>query len=217
MNYTVIDKNTYYRRGVYRHFTEDCKCSLSMTARIDVTDLVQHSRVTGTKFYLNFLYLLSGVLNSRADYRMGYFWQSDELICWDVIHPTQYVFHEDTETCTPVYTEYSEDYDVFYRNALADLEQAKQTREYGLASQDHPNWFDASFIPWLSYDALHLELPDGYLYFNPIINWGKYREENGRLMMPVTVRMNHAVADGFLVANVYRLLEKEIARFCDAK
>ena len=32
--------------------------------------------------------------------------------------------------------------------------------------------------------------------------------------MPVTVRMNHAVADGFLIANVYRLLEQEIATFC---
>ena len=37
--------------GVFRHFTEDCKCSSSMTARIDVTDLVEYSRQTETKFY----------------------------------------------------------------------------------------------------------------------------------------------------------------------
>ncbi len=117
-------------------------------------------------------FLLSKVLNSRADYRMACLGQTDELICYDVIHPTQYVFHEDTETCTPVYTEYREDY-----------------------------------------DALNIELPDGYLYFLPIINWGKYREENGRLLMPVSVRMNHAVADGYLIANVFRLLEKEMAGF----
>ena len=35
---------------------------------------------------------------------MGYLWKTDELICYDVINPTQYVFHEETETCTPVYT-----------------------------------------------------------------------------------------------------------------
>ena len=50
-----------------------------------------------------------------------------------------------------------------------------------------------------------------------IVNWGKYREENGRLMMPVTVRLNHAVADGYLVALVFRLLEKEITAFCQAE
>lgn len=213
MQYTVIDKAQYYRSGVFRHFTEDCKCSVSMTARIDVTELAACSKAAGTKFYLNFLYLLTKVLNSRADYRMGYLWQTGELVCYDVIHPIQYIFHEDTETCTPVYTTYDADYRTFYRNALADVEKAKQTREYRLEPETHPNWFDASYIPWLSYDALHLELPDGYLHFPPIVNWGRYREENGRLVLPLSVRLNHAVADGYLVAGVFRLLEREIADF----
>ena len=213
MNYRIIEKETYYRKGVFRHFTEDCKCSASMTARIDVTELVQFSKKTGTKFYIDFLYILSKVLNSRDDYRMGYLWQTEELICYDVINPTQYVFHEDTETCTLVYTTYSADYEVFYKNAAADIERAKRTREYLLDAENHPNWFDASYISWLSYDALNIELPDGFLYFAPIINWGRYREENGRLMMPVSVRMNHAIADGYLLANVYRLLEKEMDHF----
>ena len=211
MGYRVIDKDSYYRKGVFRHFSEDCKCSLSMTARVDVTELVAHAR--GRKFYLDFLYLLCRALNSRDDYRMGYLWQTDELICYDVIHPTQYVFHEDTETCTPVYTTYTPDYETFYAAALRDVEEAKKTRAYGLDAANHPNWFDASYIPWLSYDALHMELPDGYLYFAPIVNWGAYREEGGRLRMPVTVRMNHAVADGYLVAQVFRLLEQEMEAF----
>ena len=213
MNYKVIDREAYYRKGVFRHFSEDCKCSTSMTARIDVTDLVNYSKESGTKFYINFLYILSKVLNSREDYRMGYLYQTDELICYDVINPTQYVFHEDTETCTPVYTKYDNDYEKFYDEALSDIKNAKKTREYMLDMANHPNWFDASFIPWLSYDALNIELPDGHLFFAPIINWGKYREENGKLVMPVSVRLNHAIADGYLVAKVFCLLEQEINLF----
>ena len=213
MNYKIINKETYYRKGVFRHFSEDCKCSTSMTARIDVTNLVRYSKESNTKFYINFLYILSKVLNSRDDYKMGYLYQTNELICYDVINPTQYIFHEDTETCTPVYTNYDENYEKFYDNALKDIERAKKTREYMLDMENHPNWFDASYIPWLSYDSLNIELPDGYLFFAPIINWGKYREENGRLLMPVSVRLNHAIADGYLVANVFRLLEEEIKIF----
>ena len=213
MNYKVIDKETYYRKGVFRHFTEDCTCSTSMTARIDVTDLVRYSKMTETKFYINFLYILSKVLNSREDYRMGYLREKDELICYDVINPIQYIFHEDTETFTLVYTEYDEDYEKFYKTALRDAEEAKKTREYGFDIMNHPNWFDASYISWLSYDSLNVELPDGYLYFAPIVNWGRYREENGRLLMPVSVRLNHAIADGYLLANVFRLLQKEIESF----
>ena len=148
---------------------------------------------------------------------MGYLCKTDELICYDVINPTQYIFHDDTETCTPVYTKYHSDYSVFYKNALYDMEKAKESRDYSLDMQNHPNWFDASFIPWLSYDSLNIELPDGHLFFSPIINWGKYREENGRFMMPVTVRLNHAIADGYLIANVFRLLEKEIKGFTKAR
>lgn len=217
MNYKIIDKETYYRKGVFRHFSKDCKCSISMTARIDVTELVEYSRKTNTKFYLNFLYILSKVMNMREDYRMGYIWQTEELICYDVINPTQYIFHDDTETCTPVYTTYYEDYNTFYYNAFQDMENAKKSREYGLDMVNHPNWFDASYISWLSYDSLNIELPDGYLFFSPIINWGKYRLENDRLLMPVTVRLNHAIADGYLLANVYRLLEQEIESFIKNK
>ena len=213
MNYRIIDLNTYYRKGVFKHFSEDCKCSLSITSRIEVTELKEYSEKTGTKFYLNFLYLLSKVLNSREDYRMAYLWQEEKLVCYDTINPTQYIFHEDTETCSPIYSTYYEDYETFYSNALKDVARGKTIREYSLDPSNHPNWFDASYISWLSYDSLNIELPDGYLYFQPIINWGKYRLENGKLMMPVTVRMNHAIADGYLVSQVFVLLEKEIKSF----
>ena len=77
MNYRVVDRESYYRKGVYRHFTEDCKCSVSITSRVDVTELKAYSEKTQTKFYLNFLWLLSKALNSREDYRMGYLYETD--------------------------------------------------------------------------------------------------------------------------------------------
>ena len=112
-----------------------------------------------------------------------------------------------------MYTKYDEYYQTFYAAALRDVEEAKKTREYMLDMANHPNWFDASYISWLSYDSMNLELPDGFLFFAPIVNWGRYREENGSLLMPVTVRLNHAIADGYLVANVFRLLQRELDSF----
>ena len=38
---------------------------------------------------------------------------------------------------------------------------------------------------------------------------------NGKLLMPVTVRLNHAIADGYLVANVFRLLQQEMELFVE--
>ena len=144
---------------------------------------------------------------------MGYLWQTKQVIVYDKINPTQYIFHDDTETCTPVYTEYQENYEKFYAGCAADIARAKTSREYGLDMEHHPNWFDTSYISWLSYDSLHIELPDGYLYFLPIVNWGRYQREGERLVMPVSVRLNHATADGYLVSKVFLLIQEEIAKF----
>ncbi|MDD2214983.1 MAG: CatA-like O-acetyltransferase, family 3 [Bacteroidales bacterium] len=212
-HYTVIDLDDYYRKGPYKRFTEIAKCSVSITHKIDVTPLIEYSKRTGTKFYINFLYLLAKVMNSRDDYKMAYLWREDKLVLFDQINPCQYVFHNDTETCTPVYTIYYPEYSHFYEDCVKDIDDAKATRQYGFDMINHPNWFDASYISWISYDSLNIELPDGHLYFQPIVNWGKYRQEGDRYLMPVSVRMNHAVADGYLISKVFLLLEAEILQF----
>lgn len=205
-----IDINSYNRKDTYNHFMKDCKCSTSITSTIDVTTLYDYSKRTDTKFYINFLYILSKALNSKEEYRMFYSWQDNKLFLFDKINPCHYIFHEDTETITCVYSEYFEDYERFYINCAKDIEEAKKTREYGLDSANHLDYFDASYISWLSYDSLNIELPDGYPYFAPIINWGRYKKDGDRFMMPVTVRMNHAIADGYHISMVFLKLQKEI-------
>ena len=68
--YKILDLEKYYRKDVYRHFTKDCKCSVSITHKLDVTEIVKKSKETDTKFYVNFLYCLARALNSRDDYKM---------------------------------------------------------------------------------------------------------------------------------------------------
>jgi len=98
MAYHVVDREKYYRSGAFRRFTQECKCSASITSRIDVTKLHEYSEKTESRFYINFLYILCRVLNSRDDYKMAYLWKTDELIVFDTINPIQYVFHKNTET-----------------------------------------------------------------------------------------------------------------------
>ncbi len=212
-SYTILNLNEYYRKGVYRHFTKDCKCSVSITHKIDVTSLIEKSKLSQTKFYINFLYCLAKALNSRDDYKMVYRWQTDEVLVYDKINVTHYVFNPETETCSPVYTEYTPDYNAFYKTCAIDIETAKGKGGYNLDSENHINYFDASYISWISYDSLNIELPDGYLYYQPIINWGRYRIENNRYIMPLTVRLNHAVADGYLVSKIFLTLEEIMEKF----
>ena len=66
--YRILDLETYYRKDIYRRFTQVARSSVSITHRIDVTDLVEHSHRSGTKFYINFLYLLANRFGPDAMY-----------------------------------------------------------------------------------------------------------------------------------------------------
>ncbi len=46
---------------------------------------------------------------------------------------------------------------------------------------------------------------------NPRLSWGKFTEENGKVMLPVSLMFNHALADGWHATQFYRNLERELA------
>ena len=49
---------------------------------------------------------------------------------------------------------------------------------------------------------------------NPRFSWGKFTEENGRVTLPVSLFVNHALADGLHIARFFQGLETELAALC---
>ena len=49
---------------------------------------------------------------------------------------------------------------------------------------------------------------------NPRIGWGKYVTVNGRTTLPVSLFVNHALADGLHIARFFQGLETELAAPC---
>ena len=67
-----------------------------------------------------------------------------------------------------------------------------------------------SSIPWLHYTAITQPTPvpaDS----NPRITWSKYELHEGRLSLPVTLLVNHALADGLHIAQFFEALQDEMA------
>ena len=70
--------------------------------------------------------------------------------------------------------------------------------------------FFVSCVPWLYYTQIK-EPAGGADDSNPRFAWGKCREENGRTMLPMSLFINHALCDGWHVAQFYQNLERELA------
>lgn len=75
---------------------------------------------------------------------------------------------------------------------------------------DVRSFFFVSSVPWVHYSQLQhpAESPDDS---NPRISWGKYVTVNGRTTLPVSLFVNHALADGLHISRFFLNLEKELA------
>ena len=106
-----------------------------------------------------------------------------------------------------------------WRHALRDLPYAefvalgrrrqREVLERGTLTEDGDvrSFFFVSSVPWVHYSQLQhpAESPDDS---NPRISWGKYVTVNGRTTLPVSLFVNHALADGLHISQFFTNLEK---------
>lgn len=72
------------------------------------------------------------------------------------------------------------------------------------------NLFNVSMIPWTSFEGFNLNLQKGYEYLLPIFTIGRYREQEGRFVLPLAVQVHHAVCDGFHLSRFVQELQQQI-------
>ena len=72
------------------------------------------------------------------------------------------------------------------------------------------NTFPVSMVPWESFDGFQLNLQKGYDYLLPIFTMGKYTRKEGRVWLPISIQVHHAVCDGFHVCRFLDTLREMI-------
>lgn len=203
MGFTPIDLETWDRREYFAHYLTDAPCTFSMTVKLDITRL----RASGRKLYPAVLFALAEVVNRHAELRMR-FDEAGRLGVFDRLYPCYTVFHEDTETFSNLWTEWDGDYSHFCAAYERDLAAYGVVHRYMAKPGCPPNTFPASMVPWERFDALSLNVQNGFRYLAPIFTMGRFYEENGRIWMPLAVQAHHAVCDGFHVCRAVRELRE---------
>jgi len=49
-------------------------------------------------------------------------------------------------------------------------------------------------------------------FLAPVVTWGKYEAEGSRLVMPLTMNIHHAVADGFHLSRFFTEVQEQMDR-----
>jgi len=199
------------RARTFEYFSGFINPCFSMDVRMDVTEVVELSRRTGTSFFINTLYLVTTALHSIEEMRFRIL--DGDVVCYDVIHPG-FTVMTDNGAYRNSFSEMSFDYSEFYSRCRAAIDY---TREHPDDRDDPSNAFVGrldvfyfSCIPWIDFRSMSHPLPlgeDGPLSI-PRIVWGRYVEENGRLMMTMNLTADHALMDGYQMAMAFKEIQK---------
>jgi hypothetical protein len=63
-----------------------------------------------------------------------------------------------------------------------------------------PNAYTVSCVPWISFEHFAVHNYDNKAYYFPSVEAGKFYEEEGRLLLPLSMTCHHATTDGYHVS-----------------
>ena len=200
MNFSKIDLKKWKRGELFKFYVDDMRVVMSLTVDIDVSPLIEYARKNELKFYSAMLWVVSKVINSHNEFK--YAWNEDgDLICWDFISPSYTVFHEEDESFSKFVTEFDDDMIEFCKRTLSD--QKRYENERGILKNQPKNFYDVSCLPWVRYQHFDVHVFDDGKFLAPVVTWGKYEVKGEKTLMPLTMNIHHAVADGFHLSRFF--------------
>lgn len=214
MNFTPIDFGAWPRREMFYYFSKMAPTSYSISVDVDVTELCSALKKHNMKFFPTYLWLVTKCLNKQQEFKIAY--KDGALGYYDTLTPLYASFHEDDKTFSLMWTEFSEDYNVFYRKYLEN--QAQFGENHGVLSQPltppPANAYTVSCIPWVSFKHFAVHTHDNKDFFFPSVEAGKIFEVNERKYLPLSLTCHHAATDGYHVDLFLKDLKNEMKNLC---
>lgn len=112
-------------------------------------------------------------------------------------HPSYTVFNRESEIFSSIWTEFCEDFAVFYKNCTADIDEYSCATAFQPKGEEPQNCFSVSSIPWVDFTAFNLNIYTSGTHLAPIFTIGKYTQKDGKTFMPLALQLHHAACDGY--------------------
>ena len=208
MEYKVIDMETYPRRDQFELFNSYAYPYMGLTVNVDITDFLRKVKEREVDFFLSFCWCVYRAANAVPEFKQrikdGRIVEYPEaLMSTTLSMPDGNYCYCDFDCKLPV-----DEYLPKAREAKRLAIERGKIEEYA----DVDASLFCSCVPWLSYSALVQPVPQP-ADSNPRITWGKYFEQNGRVLIPLSTLCNHALMDGRHLSLFYAAMDKALSEF----
>ena len=212
MKFTPIDLQTWPRGQMFYYFAKMAPTGYSLTVNVDVTTLCQTLKAAGLKFFPAYLWLVTKNLNKQIEFKVA---EKDGVLgYYDTLTPLYASFHEDDRTFSLMWTEYDDSFPAFYQRYAEN--QAKYGQTHGvLAQPGRPpeNAYTVSCLPWVSFSHFAVHSYENKPYYFPSVEVGKFFQQDGRTMMPLSLTCHHAATDGWHVKCFLEAMQSDMDSF----
>lgn len=190
MNNAYRFVESYHRQQHFDFWSEYQNPFYSTTFHLDIRRLKAYCDGQGYPLYLNLCYFMTRAMREIEDFR--YRLLDGRLVLYDELYPGLAVPAPDGLFTFANY-EYHSDVATFNRRARKVSEAARRAVE--LEGPEHRNgiWFTAlPKVPFTSFTHATKAPTDS----EPRVAFGRYAEQDGKLLVPVGVQVNHVLVDG---------------------
>lgn len=197
MEFIPIDLQSWPRRQMFYYFSKMAPTGYSISVKPDIAYAHDFAKKAGIKFFPLYLWLVTKNLNKQVEFKVSE--KDGTLGYYDTLTPLYAAFHEDDKTFSLMWTGWNDNFKEFYGTYLENERLFGGNHGVLAQSQTQPpaNAYTVSCIPWVSFEHFAIHSYENKTYYFPSIESGKFIEQNGRLLMPLSITCHHATTDGY--------------------
>jgi chloramphenicol O-acetyltransferase type A len=201
-----IALENWNRKEIFHFFKGFDEPFFGVTVNLDVSLAFDNAKKHKVSFFTYYLYAATRAANELAAFR--YRIEDDEVWEYETLQVSA-VISRDNGTFGFSYIPYHPDIQIFKENVATEILRVQST-EHLMPSKSGTNVIHFSSLPWLQFTGLSHARHFGFKDSVPKVSVGKVFEQNGQKMMPVSVHLHHALADGIDVANFINLFQQYV-------
>ena len=200
-----IDIDLWGRKELFDFFSKMSQPFYSVTFTVDVTKIYNYVKRKGLSFYYALVYLCTEAVNDTEAFL--YVVQEGEIYKLSRREPSFTDLKPGSENFYIVTMPSGDKIDEF---CLAARKKSSEQTDFIDGEQETDGLIYFTCLPWIELTALTIERDFCADDSVPRIAWGKYREENGRKTLQMSMELNHRFVDGVHVGKFYEALCRRI-------
>lgn len=205
--YQIVEESTWERAihcAVFRNSIEPAFC---VTFDVDVTNFREKIRQQQLSFTLSMVYAVCSCANQIEAFR--YRFVDGRVVLFDRIDTAFTYLNQESELFKVVSVPLQDTLEAYV--ALAARVANEQTVYFtGPLGNDI---FQCSPMPWISYTHISHTNSGKKEVATPLFDWGKYHQQNDRIVMPLSVQAHHSFVDGIHVGKFAEKLQQYMNQY----